>query len=77
MTLFWFGIWAGIAGVGLIVYTLIRAGHDADLWMEKYGPLEWPHHIQPYRPFNQNDDGDWWIKLLRDEIANLPETAER
>lgn len=78
MTLFWFGIGAGVAGVTLIVWTMMRAGKAADDWLALYGPLEAPHVRRvERRPFNQNDDGDWWIKLLREEIASLPETAER
>lgn len=78
MTLFWFGIGAGVAGVGLIVWTLARAAKLGDQWFDAFDPLDWPAHVRPpRRPFNWADDGDWWIKTLREEIAALPQTEER
>lgn len=79
MTLFWAGIGAGVAGVGLIVWTMLRAGKACDDWLKMYGPLEWPHHVKPIparRPYNYGTDPDAWADMVRAEIAALPTTRE-
>lgn len=83
MTLFWFGVGCGLAGISLIVWAILRAGSTCDDWIDAYGPLGpafTPTQAQRMGGpvvFDQDKDMDWWISRLRQEIRELPQTEER